>query len=111
MRNLECDLERQKFKGVEMLLMFIVYSNAVDEEMIEIIKSNSEGYTKFVGVQGEGHGEPHLGTHIWPSVNNCIMAAIDNKNGKSIAASTKELKDKFPDIGIKIFTTELKKII
>ena len=93
-----------------MLLMFIVYSNAVDDEIVEIIKNNSDGYTKFTGVQGEGHGEPHLGTHIWPSINNCIMTAIDNSKEKNITNAAKALKEKFPGIGIQIFITNLKKI-
>lgn len=91
-----------------MYLMFVVYSNAVDEEMVDIIKSNAEGYTKFIGVQGEGHGEPHLGSHVWPSINNCIMVAIDKKKRRDIQSLTKKLKMKFPGIGIKIFMTELK---
>ena len=94
-----------------MLLMFIIYSNAVDDEIVEIIKKNSEGYTKFSGVQGEGHGEPHLGTHIWPSINNCIMTAIDNTKEEKIVNATKTLKEKFPGIGIQIFITNLAKAI
>ena len=93
-----------------MILMFIVYSNAVDEEITEIIKINAEGYTKFIGVQGEGRREPHLGTHIWPSINNCIMVAIDNKKEKDIAKAVNELKEKFEGIGISIFSTDLKRI-
>lgn len=94
-----------------MILMFIVYSNAVDEEMIEIIKKYSDGYTKFQGVQGEGHGEPNLGTHIWPGKNNCIMSAVENKNEKNIVKESLELKEKFPGIGVHIMISDLKKVI
>lgn len=94
-----------------MILMFVVYSNAVDEEVVEIIKTHTGGYTKFSGVQGEGNREPHLGTHIWPAINNCIMTAVDNKKKNVIAAEIKKLKEKFPDIGINIFITGLKEMI
>ncbi len=94
-----------------MLLLFIVYSNAVDDEMVEIIKASSSGYTKFNSVQGEGSKEPHLGTHIWPDINNCIMAAIDNTNKDEIVKGINELKKKFPSVGISIFVTQLKEMI
>jgi nitrogen regulatory protein PII len=94
-----------------MLLLFIVYSNAVDDEMVEILKASSAGYTKFTDVQGEGSKEPHLGTHIWPDINNCIMAAIENKNKDKIVKAVNELKEKFPSVGISIFVTQLKEMI
>ena len=62
-----------------MVLLFIVYSNAVDDEMVELMKTYAKGYTKFTGVHGEGSGEPHLGSHIWPGINNCMMVATDSK--------------------------------
>ena len=94
-----------------MLLLFIVYSNAVDDEMVEMINENSTGYTKFVNVQGEGNKEPHLGTHIWPDINNCIMAAVENDKKSNIEKAVKELKKKFPSIGISIFINQLKEMI
>lgn len=93
-----------------MLMLFIIYSNAVDEEMVELVKNHSDGYTKFRGVQGEGHGEPHLGSHVWPSINNCMMVVIDNKNEKALVSDLHELENKFSGIGIKVFTTTMKKI-
>ena len=43
------------------MLLFIVYSNAVDEEITEIVKRHAGGYTKFSGVFGEGNREPTWG--------------------------------------------------
>ena len=94
-----------------MFMIFITYSNAVDDEMVEIIKNYSDGYTKFCGVQGEGSGEPSLGTHIWPGVNNCIMAAVEKKEKPKIAQEIFDLKEKFPGVGIHIFVTALKEMI
>ncbi len=94
-----------------MVLMFIVYSNAVDEEMVEIVMSHAGGYTKFVEVQGEGQGEPQLGTHIWPGINNCLMVAAKKENEKEIINAVDRLKVKFPGMGVKVFSTQLKRII
>ena len=94
-----------------MILLFIVYSNAVDDEIVEIVKANSNGYTKFRDVQGEGAKEPHLGTHIWPDINNCIMTAIDPKKKNDIINEVNKLKKKFPTVGISVFINQLKEMI
>ncbi|MBN2041592.1 MAG: hypothetical protein JW864_16260 [Spirochaetes bacterium] len=94
-----------------MLLLFIVYSNAVDDEMVELLRKYSSGYTKFTDVQGEGNKDPHLGTHIWPDINNCIITAVDNKKKDAIEKAVKELKEKFPSVGISIFVNQLKEMI
>lgn len=93
-----------------MQLLHIIYSNAVDEEMVEIIKRSTNGYTKFLDVQGEGHGEPHLGNHIWPSLNNCIITLCDAKTEKSIAAEIENLRKKFPTIGIRIISSPVDRV-
>lgn len=94
-----------------MVLLFIVYSNAVDEEMVEIVIRHAGGYTKFVEVQGEGKGEPQLGTHIWPGINNCMMVAADRESEKKIINAVDRLKVKFPGMGVRVFSTQLKRII
>lgn len=88
-------------------LLFIVYSNAVDEEITETVKRHAGGYTKFTGVFGEGTREPHLGTHIWPSMNNCIMTAIGAEQKRVLADEVLYLKEKFPGVGINVFATRL----
>ncbi len=93
-----------------MVLLFIVYNNAVDEEMVEIVKELAGGYTKFIGVQGEGSHEPQLGTHIWPGINNCLMVAVERTGMKKIVDSIDWLCEKFPDVGVRIFSTQLKQI-
>lgn len=95
-----------------MLIMFIVYSNAIDEEAVEIVKRNAAGYTKFIGVQGEGNREPQLGTHIWPGINNCMMVAVENAKVKdAIAKEMQSLKVKFKGVGINIFVLTLKEVL
>jgi len=94
-----------------MVLMFIVYSNAVDEEMVETVKRHADGYTKFPGMQGEGGSEPHLGSHVWPGVNNCMMVAADNKAVDAISRDVAELKEQFQGIGVSIMVTQMKKMM
>lgn len=97
--------------GPPAVLVFIVYSNAVDEEISEIVKKHAGGYTKFTGVFGEGNREPHLGSHIWPSMNNCVMVATDAKQKCDLADEVLFLKEKFPGVGISVFVTNLAEML
>ncbi|MDH7552083.1 MAG: hypothetical protein QHH74_00350 [Spirochaetota bacterium] len=95
-----------------MVMLFIVYSNAVDDEVVEIVKKYASGYTKFVDVQGEGNKEPQLGTHVWPGLNNCMMIALeDNKSKDKIAQELQKLKVKFKGVGISVFVMQLKEMV
>lgn len=95
-----------------MVMLFIVYSNAVDDEVVEIAKKYASGYTKFTDVQGEGGKEPQLGTHIWPGLNNCMMIALeDNKAKDKIAQELNKIKVKFKGVGISVFVMQLKEML
>ncbi len=93
-----------------MTLMFIVYSNAVDDEVLEIARRHIDGYTRFSGVHGEGSGEPHLGSHVWPGVNNCVMAAVNKKQEASIGEEVRALRERFSGVGIRVFTVPLREM-
>lgn len=94
----------------EMMLLFVVYSNAVDEEITETVMRHAGGYTKFAGVFGEGNREPHLGTHVWPSMNNCMMVAVEAARKEALAGEILHLKEKFSGVGINIFVTRLEEM-
>ena len=94
-----------------MIIMFVIYSKSVDEEIVELVKKYASGYTKFIDVLGEGNNEPQLGTHVWPGRNNCLMISMENKNEKGFVKGTKELKKRFPGIGIHIMTAALKSVV
>ena len=92
-----------------MILMFIVYSNSIDADVVDIVVKYAGGYTKFTDVQGEGRREPQLGTNIWPGINYCMMVAVEKENEKYIVESIEELKKTSSEIYASIFTVQLKK--
>ena len=63
-----------------MKFILIAYGEALEDEVQEIIEKMSiEGYTQWTKVYGKGKASgPHLGSHIWPKVNNVIAIAIEN---------------------------------
>ena len=59
-----------------MKTIFIVYDQAHQDNVVEALNdSNVRGYSFFeqVGGRGTKTGEPHLGSHAWPSMNSSII--------------------------------------
>ena len=60
---------------------FIAYNQAFVEEVEMILHQLSlRGYTKWEDVKGVGSktGEPHLGSHAWPSKNMATLCIVDD---------------------------------
>ena len=65
-----------------MKTIFITYDQAHHDDVVEVLtKSTARGYTLLQGVGGRGskNGEPHLGSHAWPSMNNAILTIVEDK--------------------------------
>lgn len=66
-----------------MKAVFISFYQAFYDEVIEVLdKLDIRGFTSWTNVLGRGsdEGEPHYGTHAWPTVNSAIITFIpDNK--------------------------------
>lgn len=55
----------------------IIFNQALSEEIIELLDElEIRGFTKFNDLQGRGSkdGEPRMGTHTWPALNNAILS-------------------------------------
>ena len=55
---------------MKMKAAFIAYNQAHVEDVDDILSQLSiRGFTRWTDIQGRGSddGEPHLGTHAWPS--------------------------------------------
>ncbi len=59
-----------------MKAVFISFYQAFYDEVIEILdKLEIRGFTFWQEVQGRGSndGEPHYGTHAWPTLNSAML--------------------------------------
>ena len=66
-----------------MKAVFIVYGQSLSQLIEQVLdKLNIRGFTRWEEVHGRGgkDGEPHYGTHAWPSKNRATIAMIDNEN-------------------------------
>ena len=89
-----------------MRMVMIAYGEAIDEQVMELLKSNVQAeHTKWTKVLGLGqHSEPHLLTHIWPKANNVLMTCVDDEKAEKLLQGVRELRRTLGHEGVKAFS-------
>lgn len=90
-----------------MKAIFIAYDQAHYEHIIEVLeKNNCRGFTSWDFVKGRGsvNGEPHYGSHAWPSLAGAIMTMVDDGRVDKVLAALKALDDEKPRLGLRAWT-------
>jgi len=95
-----------------MKMILIAYNEAIDEEVMEMLKRNSaEGYTKWTKVLGNGSaGGPHLLTHVWPKANNVLAICVEDEQSEAILEGIRALRETVGREGVKAFVVPVEAI-
>jgi len=91
----------------KMKAIMIIFNQALSEEVLTLLDDlDIRGFTKFNNLQGRGTelGEPKMGTHTWPALNNSIMCFTAADKAEALLESLKELNASGVDQGLKAFT-------
>lgn len=86
--------------------VFIAYDQAHHEAIIEILGHLScRGFTALGTVQGRGtfKGEPHYGTHAWPSLASAMIAVVDDEKARPLLDRLRSLDEEKPRLGLRAF--------
>ena len=86
--------------------IFIAFDQAYDDDIIEVLtRSNARGFTAWQDVQGRGSktGDPHYGSHAWPSVANAVITIVDDKQVEGILNKLHEMDLARPKLGLRAF--------
>lgn len=89
-----------------MKTIFIAYDQAHQESVIEALNdSNVRGYTLFeqTGGRGSKTGDPHLGSHAWPSMNSSILTIVEDEKVQPLLRRLKTLDEDNPMLGLRAF--------
>jgi len=89
-----------------MKAIFIAYDQAFHDKIIEILDRNScRGFTAFGTVQGRGSktGEPHFGTHAWPSLAQAMLVMAEDSHVKPVLDRLSALNEERPKLGLRAF--------
>ena len=65
-----------------MKAIFISFNQAYYEMILSIMdRNNIRAFTYWEEVQGRGskNGEPHYGSHAWPTLNSAILAMVPDE--------------------------------
>lgn len=97
-----------------MKAIFISYNQAYGEEIVEILDSNGQrGFTRWDDIQGRGgiDGEPHFGSHAWPTMNVAILTIVPDEKVASLMADLKAKDESAPDLGLRAFVWNIESAI
>ena len=97
-----------------MQAIFVAYDPAHHEKVIEALNATScRGYTSFGTVQGRGSktGEPHLGTHAWPSLASAMLTFVDDAKVDNLLARLKAIDEEKPKLGLRAFVWPITRTI
>jgi nitrogen regulatory protein PII len=89
-----------------MKAIFIPYNPAFKERLIDMLeRSNVRGFTLWEGVQGRGshRGEPHYGSHAWPTLNSSILTIVPDDKVESLLRQLHTLDEENESQGLHAF--------
>ena len=76
-----------------MKAIFVTYNQAYYDDIAEVLNANGvKGYTEWDEIKGHGSetGEPHLGTHAWPTLNNAVISIVEDDKVDGILDALRE---------------------
>ncbi len=97
-----------------MKAVMISYNQSITEEVEEILQSlDIRGYTRWQNVQGQGtqNGNPHLGSHVWPSLNSVILTVVENDKVEMILKKVDDINKEAEEEGIRAFVWNIERMV
>ncbi|MBD5231253.1 MAG: hypothetical protein HDS66_03745 [Bacteroidales bacterium] len=94
--------------------ILISYDQAHHEAIIEILDKHAcRGFTNFGIVQGRGShkGEPHYGSHAWPSLAQAIITIVPDESAPGVLRDLRALDESKPRLGLRAFQWNIEESI
>ena len=92
--------------------IFIAYDQAYNMDIADAIQEiGVNGFTMWQDIAGRGShtGEPHLGSHAWPAMNNAMLTFVPDDKVDPIMAKIKAMDEDTPDLGLRAFVWNVEK--
>ena len=89
-----------------MKAVFISAYQAFYQDILELFNQlEIRGFTYWDEVQGRGHfnGEPHYGSHAWPTLNCAFLTMIEDHQVEPLMQKLRELDETAPLQGLRAF--------
>ena len=92
--------------------IFIAYDQAYNMEIADAMEEiGVRGFTMWQDIAGRGSetGEPHLGNHAWPTMNNAILTFVPDDKVAAILAMVRAKDEETPALGLRAFVWNIEK--
>ncbi len=96
-----------------MKAVFISYYQAFQPDVLELLdRLEIRGFTYWDEVQGRGsfNGEPHYGSHAWPTLNAAMLIFLENEKVAPLIEGVKQLDLSAPQQGIRAFVLQAEEL-
>lgn len=93
-----------------MKAVFIIYNQSIIDHLLRLLDRLAlRGYTQWEQVKGIGsrYGQPHLGTHTWPAINNAMLVVCDEEKAQLILQELKVIDTQAPEQGLRAFSWDV----
>lgn len=94
--------------------ILITFDQSYFDRIIAIMdRLNCRGFTSIEKVQGRGTktGDPHFGSHAWPSMNSAIITIVDDNKVDPLLNELHEMDKKTEQLGLRAFVWNIEKTI
>ncbi|HOI27254.1 MAG TPA: hypothetical protein PKZ15_07400 [Paludibacteraceae bacterium] len=94
--------------------ILITFDQAYYERIISTLeKMNCRGFSYLEQVQGRGSktGDPHYGSHAWPSMCSAIISVVDDDKVDSILKILHEMDLETEQLGLRAFVWNIEQAI
>jgi nitrogen regulatory protein PII len=94
--------------------VLITYNQAFTERIDFMLdRLEIRGFTQWTDIQGRGSekGDPHLGTHTWPEINNATMVVVEDEKVNILLEKIKKLDQVNEEIGIRAFVWNIEQSV
>ena len=94
--------------------VFITFDQAFYERIIMTLdRLNCRGFSYFEQVQGRGtvKGEPHYGSHAWPSMCSAIMTVVDDARVEPLLNALHAMDKETEMLGLRAFVWNIEQTI
>ncbi|MBR6284082.1 MAG: hypothetical protein IKR25_07295 [Muribaculaceae bacterium] len=97
-----------------MKAIFIAFDQAYYERIVETLpRLGCRGFTAWQEVQGRGSvtGDPHYGTHAWPSLASAMMTMVDDSRVDSVLDTLHQMDVETPKLGLRAWVLPVERYI
>lgn len=94
--------------------VLITFDQAYYERILQLLnRLNCRGFTYMDKVQGRGSktGEPHYGTHAWPSMNSAIITVVEDSKVDPLLDELHKMDLHTEQLGLRAFVWNIERSI